>query len=69
METGRVLAKSIAGWLTRGRYFVLVVMHLGRRYLLVHERKHGQLWHLPGGVLFSRHYSLFLQGKVYDNVN
>ncbi len=30
-------------------FFVLVVVRLGRRYMLVHERKHGQLWYLPAG--------------------
>jgi phosphatase NudJ len=29
--------------------FALVVVRLGRRVLLVHERKHGQTWYLPGG--------------------
>ena len=30
-------------------FFVLAVVRLGRRYLLVHERKHGQLWYLSAG--------------------
>lgn len=30
-------------------YFVLVVVRLGHRFLVVHERKHGQLWYLPAG--------------------
>lgn len=30
-------------------YFALVVVRLGRRILLVHERKHGQGWYLPAG--------------------
>ncbi len=30
-------------------YFALVVVRLGHRFLLVHERKHGQLWYLPAG--------------------
>src|SRR5687768_8234225 len=30
-------------------FFALVVVRLGPRYLLVHERKHGQLWYLPAG--------------------
>ena len=30
-------------------FFVLVVVRLGRRFLLVRERKHGQLWYLPAG--------------------
>lgn len=29
--------------------FALVVVKLGRRFLVVHERKHGQLWYLPAG--------------------
>ena len=29
--------------------FSLVVVRRGRRALLVHERKHGQLWYLPAG--------------------
>jgi 8-oxo-dGTP pyrophosphatase MutT (NUDIX family) len=29
--------------------FSLVLVRLGRRFLLVHERKHGQLWYLPAG--------------------
>jgi phosphatase NudJ len=31
--------------------FSLVVVKLGRRFLLVHERKHGQGWFLPAGRL------------------
>jgi len=31
------------------QYFVLVVVRLGHRFLVVHERKHGQLWYLPAG--------------------
>tara|TARA_Y100001934_G_scaffold199048_1_gene234592 strand:+ start:419 stop:634 length:216 start_codon:yes stop_codon:yes gene_type:complete len=30
-------------------FFVLVLVKKGDRYLLVHERKHGQKWHLPAG--------------------
>ena len=30
-------------------YFSLVVVRRGERFLLVHERKHGQLWYLPAG--------------------
>lgn len=29
--------------------FALVVVRLGHRFLLVHERKHSQLWFLPAG--------------------
>ena len=29
--------------------FSLVVVRLGPRFLLVHERKHGQRWYLPAG--------------------
>jgi len=29
--------------------FALVVVRLGERWLLVHERKHGQGWYLPNG--------------------
>ena len=29
--------------------FALVLVRLGRRFALVHERKHGQLWYLPAG--------------------
>jgi 8-oxo-dGTP pyrophosphatase MutT (NUDIX family) len=29
--------------------FSLVLVRYGRRFLLVHERKHGQLWYLPAG--------------------
>jgi phosphatase NudJ len=29
--------------------FALVVVRLGERWLLVHERKHGQRWYLPAG--------------------
>ena len=36
--------KSIPTW-----YFALAVVRLGYRYLLVHERKHGQGWYLPAG--------------------
>lgn len=30
-------------------YFVLVVVRLGHRFLVVHERTHGQGWYLPAG--------------------
>jgi phosphatase NudJ len=30
-------------------YFVLVVVRSEDRYLMVQERKHGQLWYLPAG--------------------
>jgi 8-oxo-dGTP pyrophosphatase MutT (NUDIX family) len=30
-------------------YFALVVVRRGGSFLLVHERKHGQLWYLPAG--------------------
>src|SRR5207244_8580287 len=30
-------------------FFALVVVRKGDRFLLVHERKHGQLWYLPAG--------------------
>ncbi len=30
-------------------YFALVVVRLQDRFLLVHERKHGQKWYLPAG--------------------
>ncbi len=30
-------------------YFALVVVRHGDRFLVVHERKHGQRWWLPGG--------------------
>lgn len=30
-------------------FFVLVVVRHGDRFLLVHERKHGQGWYLPAG--------------------
>jgi phosphatase NudJ len=30
-------------------FFSLVVVRLGQRFLLVHERKHGQGWYLPAG--------------------
>ena len=29
--------------------FALVVVRLGHRFLIVHERKHGQRWYLPAG--------------------
>lgn len=29
--------------------FAVVLVRQGRRFLLVHERKHGQLWYLPAG--------------------
>lgn len=29
--------------------FVVVIVRKGDQYLLVHERKHGQLWYLPAG--------------------
>jgi 8-oxo-dGTP pyrophosphatase MutT (NUDIX family) len=30
-------------------FFALVVVRKGHRFLLVHEKKHGGLWFLPGG--------------------
>jgi phosphatase NudJ len=30
-------------------YFAIVVVRRGDRFLLVHERKHGQSWYLPAG--------------------
>jgi len=30
-------------------FFALVVVRLGHRFLLVHEKKHGQHWYLPAG--------------------
>lgn len=30
-------------------FFALVVVRLGRRFLLVKEAKHGETWYLPGG--------------------
>jgi phosphatase NudJ len=30
-------------------WFALVVVRSGPRFLVVHERKHGQLWYLPAG--------------------
>ncbi len=42
--TGAVARDPIPTW-----YFALVVVRSGRRILLVHERKYGQTWYLPGG--------------------
>ena len=36
--------EAIATW-----SFAMVVARLGRRFLVVRERKHGQLWYLPAG--------------------
>jgi phosphatase NudJ len=36
--------ESIPTW-----FFALVVVRNGDRFLLVHERKHGELWYLPAG--------------------
>src|SRR5512135_242905 len=30
-------------------FFAVVIVRKGDRFLLVHERKHGQLWYLPAG--------------------
>lgn len=30
-------------------FFVLAAVRLGRRFLLIHEKKHDQLWYLPAG--------------------
>jgi 8-oxo-dGTP pyrophosphatase MutT (NUDIX family) len=38
------MARSIPTW-----SFALVVVRLGHRFLMVHERKHGQGWYLPAG--------------------
>src|SRR5690606_18127601 len=29
--------------------FAVIVVKLGRRFLVIHEQKHGQLWYLPAG--------------------
>jgi phosphatase NudJ len=39
-----VARKPIPTWC-----FVLVAVHLEGHFLVVHERKHGQLWYLPAG--------------------
>lgn len=36
--------KAIPTW-----YFALVIVRRDDRFLLVHERKHGQLWYFPAG--------------------
>ncbi|MBK6532359.1 MAG: NUDIX domain-containing protein [Deltaproteobacteria bacterium] len=36
--------EAVATW-----SFAMVVVRLGRRFLVVKERKHGQLWYLPAG--------------------
>jgi phosphatase NudJ len=38
------MREPIATWT-----FALTVVRRGHRFLLVHERKHGQLWYLPAG--------------------
>ena len=38
------MRKPIPTW-----FFALAVVRLGHRFLLVHERKHGQGWYLPAG--------------------
>src|ERR1043166_6104901 len=43
-EGGDLAREPIPSW-----FFVLVVVRKGDRFLLVHERKHGQLWYLPAG--------------------
>ncbi|AKT40620.1 NUDIX domain-containing protein [Chondromyces crocatus] len=35
---------AVAAWC-----FAVIVVKLGRRFLVVRERKHGQLWYLPAG--------------------
>lgn len=30
-------------------YFAMIIVRKGDRFLLVHERKHGQLWYIPAG--------------------
>ncbi|HRI71290.1 MAG TPA: NUDIX hydrolase [Polyangium sp.] len=30
-------------------FFAMVIVRKGDKFLLVHERKHGQLWYIPGG--------------------
>ena len=30
-------------------FIALAIVRLGRRFLIVHERKHGQRWYLPAG--------------------
>jgi phosphatase NudJ len=30
-------------------YFAMVIVRRGDRFLLVHERRHGQLWYIPAG--------------------
>jgi phosphatase NudJ len=38
------MRKALPTW-----FFVLVAVRHNNRFLLVHERKHGQLWYLPAG--------------------
>jgi len=38
------MRKPIPTW-----FFVLVAVRRANRFLLVHERKHGQVWYLPAG--------------------
>lgn len=44
MKALTVGRKAIPSW-----FFSVVVVRLGARFLLVHEKKHGQQWYLPAG--------------------
>lgn len=44
--------------------FSLVVARLGHRFLLVHERKHGQHWYLPAGRVEAG--ETFAQGAIRE---
>ncbi|MEQ8273168.1 MAG: hypothetical protein RMA76_11295 [Deltaproteobacteria bacterium] len=41
--------KAIPSW-----FFSVVVVRLGHRFLLVHEKKHGQQWYPISGPRFAR---------------
>jgi len=43
-EYSAMSTEAVATW-----SFAMVVVRLGRRFLVVKERKHGQLWYLPAG--------------------
>src|SRR5262249_19177094 len=44
VEGGAMPREPIPTW-----FFALVVVRKGNQFLVVHERKHGQLWYLPAG--------------------
>ena len=53
--------EAIPSW-----FFVVVVVRQADRFLLVHERKHGQKWYLPAGRIEPR--ETFIQAALLETI-